>query len=264
MSPSQYLQMVSGFCVRPNYLCTTELVGPTTYKAFSLDGRQHLFWPAPKYSFKAGPVLADSLHPWLADSRHWILEYHPGSSGLVISLASTYTAKQQTVQTDAQIPDADHVFCLGVSHDNHILVRGDNPPADSNTTQPRVAVYDVGISPAASAQHTDILLPAGADNVWDVLSSRGDRILWLLDVDPEKAQPSWLRRVRHWLRLSPLTPYSSLWISNRGSTEMHMIGMLSSHPGQDLREILTAPQWTPDGKRVSFISNDALYTVPAD
>ena len=234
------------------------------YKAYSMDGLHHVLWSSEEiglsiYTNAVGGAYVNAAGPWLCDGRYWIIDYDTEPSGLSITLASPYEAHEQVIRTRAQIPntsdDSDPAI-VGVTPDNQAIFFSDAPSP---------MVYAIALSPGATALRSVVALPAGANAVEGILSPQGDRIVWLLDVvDPNKEQSSWLRPVRHWLRLPSPAPVTGLWVSNRDGTKMRLIGTLPLKSGRDPRDILTNPQWTPDGKRVSFISRDALYTVPAD
>ncbi|HLK57815.1 MAG TPA: hypothetical protein VKU00_14710, partial [Chthonomonadaceae bacterium] len=62
-----------------------------------------------------------------------------------------------------------------------------------------------------------------------------------------------------------------LWVSDVNGSRMHLVGALTMllPPGSGLDGItypngISELKWLPGGQRLSFESNNVLYTVPAD
>ena len=121
-----------------------------------------------------------------------------------------------------------------------------------------VGVADFGDGPASAPASFYIpQVPANMDVQEVVLSPDRNRLAWKFTVKP---LPLGLKAtinsgyVRH---SSP--SMVGLWISDLNLNHLREIGTL------DIRDDhITNLRWMPDGKRLSFMDGDALYTVPAD
>lgn len=114
----------------------------------------------------------------------------------------------------------------------------------------------------------DLTAPGDASAVMDVaLSPRGDRLAWAFAYTPVPLGIRALRRSRLFRGREPSS--FGLCVSRVDGSAMRDLGRLSS-PGDRGLPYWAAPgrlrclRWTPDGKRVSFLYEDGLYTVPAD
>lgn len=89
------------------------------------------------------------------------------------------------------------------------------------------------------------------------LSPRGDRLAWRFE---HKPAPFGLRFLNG-ATLVHAFPASrvALWVSRPDGSGMRRIGVVA--PGSDA---LQALRWTPDGKRVSFLHGNRLWSVPVD
>jgi hypothetical protein len=111
---------------------------------------------------------------------------------------------------------------------------------------------------------TQVNLPHDATMTREIeLSPRGDRIAYLI----WHTEPDMLPILHYILpRKDQLrTSKSSLWVSRRDGSELHEIGACPMHEqdgrGERYPKLL---HWLPDGKHVSFVYHDSLYTVPID
>jgi hypothetical protein len=112
-------------------------------------------------------------------------------------------------------------------------------------------------------------LPKFADNYSTIMSPRGDRIAWVISGTGRKAPSGLLDKFFHFLGKKPV-PTAGLWVSKVDGSELHEIGRMefpwkakgNTLPSAALRPSLV--RWMPDGKHLSFIHDEALYTVPVD
>ena len=105
-------------------------------------------------------------------------------------------------------------------------------------------------------------MPPGTDRVLVLPAPRGDRIAWLVRSPRRLSSPllGLLSRLFPAFFEDP-QPSVNLWVSRNDGTEMRNLGYL--HPkGPNL--FASPPQWTPSGKRLSFLYKGALWTVPTD
>ena len=49
------------------------------------------------------------------------------------------------------------------------------------------------------------------------------------------------------------------WVANLNGSQMHRVGYVEGYDG-DLKDL----EWSPDGDKLSFLHEGALYVVPAD
>ena len=104
---------------------------------------------------------------------------------------------------------------------------------------------------STALQRWTVHLPGRAYEI--AVSPKGDRIAWLL-------MPNLKGRPRNVQRGA-----ASLWVSQLDGSRMREIGSA----GTDVRQrsapsLLMQLRWLPGGKRLSFLYNGALYTVPTD
>ncbi len=98
-------------------------------------------------------------------------------------------------------------------------------------------------------------------NPWyqpSVLSPQGDRLAWLI---VREYTPPGQRKQR----------MIGLWVSRLDGSGMQEIGHMDYQPNdfghrgyEPKKEVPQHLRWTPDGKRLSFQYQGALYTVPAN
>jgi hypothetical protein len=88
------------------------------------------------------------------------------------------------------------------------------------------------------------------------LSPQGDRIALLNISEPRYALPRFLRRFLPWQQ-KPVAAHTSVWISTADGKNMRELGSFPS-------KTFTALHWSPDGKRLSFVYQNALWTVPVE
>lgn len=127
----------------------------------------------------------------------------------------------------------------------------------------RVTNLGVGNTAALPGQTATISLPLGAEGGSLVPSPRGDRLAWFM---VEKENTFWSEQILRWLPHDmPFGPrYSlSLWVSRSDGRGMRKLGKLKTEPTLQFR-LLNMLRWTPDGKRLSFLHDNALWTVPVD
>ncbi len=96
------------------------------------------------------------------------------------------------------------------------------------------------------------------------LSPKGDRLF--LGVASVRHSPflAWLHERANWF---PEGNYcvEQGWVMNLDGSEKHLIGEFTvpAEEGKE-RPWIIEPKWTPDGKKISFLYDDGIYTIPAD
>ena len=216
-----------------------------SWVAVSLDSSHDVIRPFQGAgSGEVGPFTA-----WLPDARSWLQAVQEEG----VTHNYLYRVDTPTV--------TDHVGRFGL---DGLEIVGFFGPTRVLTILPRtgdgggisMADYDA-LSPATSSHFYIQHVPPNMDVQQVVLSPDRSRLAWKFAVKP---LPLGLKAtinsgyVRH---SSPVT--AGLWISDLNLNNLREIGTV------DIRDDhITNLRWTPDGKRLSFIDGDALYTVPVD
>ena len=96
------------------------------------------------------------------------------------------------------------------------------------------------------------------------LSPKGDRLF--LGVASVRHSPflDWLHKRISWL---PDGNYGieQGWVMNLDGSGKHLIGEFTAPFGNRKEHPwIVEPEWTPDGKKISFLYDDGIYTIPAD
>ncbi|MCW3052332.1 MAG: hypothetical protein JWN14_1502 [Chthonomonadales bacterium] len=195
---------------------------------------------------------------WLPDSRRW-LAWSPHADKHVLRLYSVDAPTGEPVSLP--MPDAT-TNLVGVTPD-HLVVQTDAPFPP--TTAKKITLATFGVYPnRAAVRSVSFPLPVTAeiDNV--ELAPRGDRLAWLL-VDSRRS-PLITMLIRLVPSLSgrfPPTEGISVWVSRLDGTEMQEIGFQQTHASGKDTNVATDLRWMPDGKHLSFLMNNSLYSVPA-
>lgn len=146
-----------------------------------------------------------------------------------------------------------------------------NGSISSSNFGPRFRLIEWSVlAPGAPPPRTYVLSPPPGverqQSVFLLLSPRGDRFLWAGDGEYLPPFQAWLKR---WFPKMNFTPRRTvrLWTTNLDGSAPRLLGMLSVRgktplpPQQNLASL--ALRWTPDGKRLSFLHDGALWSVPA-
>jgi len=96
-----------------------------------------------------------------------------------------------------------------------------------------------------------------------VLSPDGKRLAWKLHARENGAGSGLLARLLAYFGARPRAMIS-LWVSRLDGSDFHEIGHEEAPPMHVWPEAIREAQWTPDGRHVSFLFQDALWTVPAE
>jgi hypothetical protein len=113
-----------------------------------------------------------------------------------------------------------------------------------------------------------VSLPQDARPYEVAISPSGDKLAWLLWFDKPSSYPRWMRP---WLPPAMTRDQNTvaLYTSLCDGRGMRLIGQIPlTNQSRVFPSAMAAGlgslEWTPDGKRLSFIYSNALYTVPAD
>jgi hypothetical protein len=195
---------------------------------------------------------------WLPDSRRW-LAWSPARSKHPLKLYSVDApvASPVSITTPAAM-----TTLLGVTPD-HLVVQSDAPLPPA--TVKRITISTFGVYPnRTGVQSVSFPLPVTAQ-INDVeLAPHGDRLAWMfVDARRSSLVTMLVRLLPTLASRFPPTEGISVWVSRLDGTEMHEIGFQQTHMSGKDTNIATDLRWMPDGKRLSFLMNDSLYSVPA-
>ncbi|HLK60450.1 MAG TPA: hypothetical protein VKU00_28065 [Chthonomonadaceae bacterium] len=230
---------------------------------------------------------------WLADGRHWIELYGrriapagPPRARINWNYAPEQIQEIRVYDVDTpgqwrSIPIAASSslsqpsisYTLFALTENHFLTW----ERTSTRTNDQVILRERDANSTVPLRQYTLTAPGGHRVTQILFSPHGDRILWKLS---ERRQASiisqMIQQVTH--KFNAGTERVSLWVSRLDGSEMHEIGgvnnptLLERSGPIDLEtgEYYWGPpiprqlRWSPDGKRISFTYNRAIWTVPAD
>jgi len=146
--------------------------------------------------------------------------------------------------------------------DSKLLSNGDLAANSLETNPPPLTLYRISPTPNSVIHAVVPPLPAGTTVEALVYSPQGDRIAWIMDRD----WPTPFAFLRRWLPRYAPTPRrtASIWVSGPLGENLHEIGHLPYQPKRQKFCLIDYVRWQPDAKNLSFVSNDILYTVPAN
>jgi hypothetical protein len=181
---------------------------------------------------------------WLPDSRHfvglWLMDgyYFPDEGRLVG--ASLYDVQKPAEETFLNFTTFEYARLLGTTVTNTGRLLG-------VSSWPQ-GIVTVAVAPDAQYDWDVVWMPYGWRLEGASPSPRGDHVAWML------------RRSDR----SIVSKHLAIWISNGKGKKMRLLGSVTvnSKPGTDLE--LSRLSWLPDGKKLSFVCKNALYTIPVD
>ena len=126
----------------------------------------------------------------------------------------------------------------------------------------KLKLYTVAPSPTSVEHAVRPKLPTGAEVQALFYSPRGDRLAWIIN----RTVPDKFAVLHRWIPQYKPTPQktTALWVSGTLGENLHEIGHIPITEHGRQFYLLDYVRWQPDGKMLSFVSNDTLYTVPAD
>jgi hypothetical protein len=223
----------------------------------SLDGSALHEWPLGVVSF--------ANYDWMPDSQRWFVLRADTTSKIYRSLI-TYAVqapyRKQTIQL-VQPMQAPYQGWAYVTPTQHLILLDEGDFSTSPSTNVHISDTDLESSGAKTCQFTIHLPPntVGVDGA--EISPQGDRIAWLLDCE----HVSWFSALLHRLHASfqvTTQPTEEIWVSHLDGSQMHEIGHIPARPREQYGVEIEGLHWLPDGKKLSFLYKDALWTVPAD
>ena len=237
-----------------------------------LDGSRHV----------SAEMNGDSHAGWMADGKRFytygfsqddqhqdVISVHPrdiddGKSLNQIQFTRTiaYTLLSDCILT----PDGGLVTNSFRSSDlstvSSFKIVGLQPGYFTQTPDVKPTLLKVSPAPNSVAHTVTPTLPAGSTVQALFYSPRGDKLAWIINrTVPDKFAP-----LHRWIPQYKPTQQktTALWVSGTLGDNLHEIGHIPITEHGRQFYLLDYVRWQPDGKTLSFVSNDMLYTVPAD
>ena len=213
------------------------------WKLFGVDGSLHGLWPC------TGDLTELTHALWLPDSKGWVEVAEQKSKADIVTHGLNGPGAIPVIQNF--MPS--YYYHLGFMGPNRCFA-----------VTPRVGDGDVTVM-EYDAPHVVgppriffLKTPDGVTGSLEAaLSPNGNRVAWLFGYRTGPLGLSILGRLPKY-RYARST-IVGLWISDTNGGGMRLLGNLDTDKGSP--DVL---RWTPDGKRISFICQDAIWTVPAD
>lgn len=215
------------------------------------DGHLHVFRNPERYN-RGDPV-------WMPDSRRW-LEYTSEQvySGPVSSDLSLYSldAPERKVGP-LPIPPGMRSL-LGVSPDYRMIGCSLPPGVD----QPMLGLFEVGLYPNPLKERKCTQnAPAGWFFRDAVLSPQGDRVVCLLTTARQSELLAFFARIApSRVKLGKPSRLFQIRICRTDGRQIQEVGVEDTGP--DGTAAVNNLQWSPDGKKLSFVLKGSLYIVP--
>jgi hypothetical protein len=126
----------------------------------------------------------------------------------------------------------------------------------SRHEDPVIAHADLRATPITTHEHA-VRLPNGFNSIIDArISPRRDEVAWILS--SEREFPANVERLLAAVHIRPRNSVG-IWVSKTDGSEMREIGQMEYSGWTYPRYV----DWSPDAQCLSFIYDDALWTVPA-
>lgn len=231
---------------------------------------------------KRGEFWADASvnAVWLPDSRRWV-QLLAGKGG-DYAIVSSLDAPRDLFRIPIGVPrgmqsgfDLMQARLLGYTNTGRVLATPDGfDYCPSRKPERKICFFDfdarggpanvhqVTIDVPKAQGYADGIIALGrGEDV--VLSPQGDGLAWWICV--MEAQPALQQSLSRWIPSLRRAPHShqELWTSRLDGSDMKLIGFLEDdHQPVAERHDLSQLHWLPSGRAVSFLYENALWTVP--
>jgi hypothetical protein len=237
---------------------------PDAWKVVNLETHQVITAPVSPNEHTFSPSINRFQATWTPDSQHWLVligdAFHP--------ILLIYSLTPPTTPTKLYLKPFPTDQVHGLSRLVGLTSRGTAlaiiEPTSSSTQMVHCYEFAITGERRSDPHHKvavhayDISLPIVAAVKGLALSPQEDRLAWMLVTD------------RH----------GAVWISQVDGSQMHLLGRLGAYPkighlpegyqivsSYDRSFAYAFPlqiRWRPDGKRLSFLYEKSLWTVPAN
>ncbi len=230
------------------------------YSATSLDGSKQLRWKGLTAVRTFVPLY--NCPVWLRDSHRWItddLTLVHTSYGVQVTLRDSREPKESySLPFDLALRKMKRIGC---TLDDRIVFVDMGVADFTPHFVTSVDMADCSLTPAAARPNRyAVRLPVPAQLRLVSVSRQGNRLAWLLQYDKGSTAETILHRILPAVIVHP-HPTLGLFVSSVDGTGMVEIGHKAVVPAKPFDPEIANVQWLPGDRRVSFICNDALYTV---
>jgi hypothetical protein len=230
-------------------------------RAATLDGTRHVSWAVP---------AADDIYPvcWMQDSRH-LVEFTGNSRSGRLTKAVLHRVDAPEESRTLLIP-ASSLLSVGadpgpvVSEDHVVAVATNENDGDGYT----ITVLQTRLTEGKNEPQRYRFPVSGNADLYDkvlndrIITSHGDYLAWEAVEEHRNPVRTLVHRLLPFVR-AEVERYSVLYVSRINGQEQHQIGCIKVEPTSASEEPLYL-QWLPDGRQLSFVYDDVLYTIPAD
>lgn len=251
-----------------------------TITIIALDGSHQKIWKYRDFGLQ-------TISFWMPDSQRFVIVGTPdGSKPGTPSIARIYSVDRDRPQS-VSVPalknlTGNNTGFVGFTSSGKAVFQLNNPWFQSGRlggggpmNYPNVPLVEIDLNQqvrGAPPRFFSLHVPRGMDFGMLFLSPKGDRIFWggFALADP----PPWNKWLNHWIPAVKAEQrlIETGWISDADGSHSHQLGYYEipgdlnqpNPPGSKGPAWVLEPRWSPDGKRISFLHDDSIYTVPAN
>jgi hypothetical protein len=213
---------------------------PKTWNAATLDGSKYIIWPQPKSQVDWDMPIAQ----WACDSDHWAetqgswLNVHSLSQPRITK--TTFVVPPQNMSID---------FLCGFDTKNQAIFEASGAG---------LQLFTVSLKSATAYGHLSSALASRGYLSEIELSPQATKVAWLCEnIKNTPAFLQWLPRILRphlWDR-----PIVEAWVADMSGSHIHCLGYVEGYDG-DLKDL----HWSPNGEKLSFRRQNALYVLPVN
>jgi len=208
----------------------------------TLDGQSEE-WEKGQDPTSEAPFL-DSQPLWLQNGKQWIeLVSRYANHTYSVTQANLHGIHQASVVKRFRVNGLADGLPAGVTNDGRLMIYHPAEPRVRSIEQACFSLVRLG-GETATVQALTVPIPESTSANDVLLSPQGDRLAWVLD------------------RGATGSRLYQLFASKADGTDQRLVG---AAPGVSVSNRFSWPRsirWLPNGKRVSFVFRDALWSVP--
>ena len=176
------------------------------------------------------------------------------------ALLTTYPLDKPAILKPIPIPLHDNQLMLGVTAANHVLAIQNISEDQIAHLHSSIPLYDFALTGADDLHKIEVSRPLGNGSILDevVLNPSGDRLVWEFTGEESPLLYNALQRIYGIFGVHS-KQFASLWTSKTDGSAMREVGRLH------LTSVEVKPHalhWTPDGRNISFLYKEKLYSIP--